>query len=333
MLIPSPASKATCRPGRGRRRRVTSAESSGEIVPRLRGILKGREPIDAQYITQRICGVCPVEHGDRLRARAGHGLRRDAPDQRSARRAISSPPPTSSNRTSCISTRSRRSTSSTSRRYCSTGAGSGDELSQGLGAVGNRLRQLLSRRAVLAAHATAAHATDPHSISGAIRNYLEAWRCARRRRSSAPCSVASCPHVASIIPGGATIRLIGGRIDRRLPRHHPPAARLHRRCYVPDVLAVAGAFPDYYQIRARPGQFPRLRGVPRKRGGTNSCCPPACWSAATWKALDQAKITEDVGSSWFSSASEPAPACRRDHPGSEKAGAYSWIKAPRYDGA
>ena len=29
----------------------------------LEKILEGRDPLDAQQITQRICGVCPVSHG------------------------------------------------------------------------------------------------------------------------------------------------------------------------------------------------------------------------------------------------------------------------------
>ena len=41
---------------------VTRAESAGESFRGFEAILKGRKPLDAQHITQRICGVCPVEH-------------------------------------------------------------------------------------------------------------------------------------------------------------------------------------------------------------------------------------------------------------------------------
>ncbi len=43
--------------------RVIDAFSSGEMFRGFEVILKGRDPLDAQQITQRICGVCPVSHG------------------------------------------------------------------------------------------------------------------------------------------------------------------------------------------------------------------------------------------------------------------------------
>ena len=43
--------------------RVTKAYSSGEMFRGFEVILRGRDPLDAQQITQRICGVCPISHG------------------------------------------------------------------------------------------------------------------------------------------------------------------------------------------------------------------------------------------------------------------------------
>ncbi|MCX7713588.1 MAG: nickel-dependent hydrogenase large subunit, partial [Chthoniobacterales bacterium] len=42
---------------------VTDAFCSGEMFRGFEEILRGRHPLDAQQITQRICGVCPIEHG------------------------------------------------------------------------------------------------------------------------------------------------------------------------------------------------------------------------------------------------------------------------------
>ena len=41
---------------------VTDARSVGEMFRGFEVILKGRDPLDAQQITQRICGVCPYAH-------------------------------------------------------------------------------------------------------------------------------------------------------------------------------------------------------------------------------------------------------------------------------
>ena len=41
---------------------VKDAKSSGTLFRGIELILKGRDPRDAQQITQRICGVCPTSH-------------------------------------------------------------------------------------------------------------------------------------------------------------------------------------------------------------------------------------------------------------------------------
>ena len=42
---------------------VTNAKCSGTLFRGIETILRGRPPRDAQLITQRICGVCPISHG------------------------------------------------------------------------------------------------------------------------------------------------------------------------------------------------------------------------------------------------------------------------------
>ncbi|MBF0613341.1 MAG: nickel-dependent hydrogenase large subunit, partial [Magnetococcales bacterium] len=43
--------------------RVSQAYSMGEMFRGFEVLLRGRDPLDAQQITQRICGVCPISHG------------------------------------------------------------------------------------------------------------------------------------------------------------------------------------------------------------------------------------------------------------------------------
>src|SRR5512136_2101172 len=42
---------------------VVEAQATGTLFRGFEQILVGRHPWDAQHITQRICGVCPVSHG------------------------------------------------------------------------------------------------------------------------------------------------------------------------------------------------------------------------------------------------------------------------------
>ena len=50
------------------------------------------------------------------------------------------------------------------------------------------------------------------------------------------------------------------------------------------------------------------------------------------QALNTANITEDVKYSWYSSPSGQNPANETTTPNASKAGAYTWLKAPRYSG-
>ena len=42
---------------------IIDAKSNGTLFRGFEKILKGRSPLDAPHVTQRICGVCPISHG------------------------------------------------------------------------------------------------------------------------------------------------------------------------------------------------------------------------------------------------------------------------------
>ncbi len=62
--------------------KVTDAKCTGTQFRGFENILKGRDPKDAAYLTERICGVCPVSHGmaatKALESAAGLGIPSDA---------------------------------------------------------------------------------------------------------------------------------------------------------------------------------------------------------------------------------------------------------------
>ena len=94
------------------RRQVTDAWVSGTLYRGMEIVLKGRRPQDAFYISQRICGVCPISHGhaSTMSAEAGDGIQiPTAP----ASSATSSRPHSTCTATFCGSTPWRRSTTST----------------------------------------------------------------------------------------------------------------------------------------------------------------------------------------------------------------------------
>ncbi len=84
--------------------KVKDAWSSGTLFRGFEIILQGRDPRDAWFITQRICGVCPVSHGHTSTMALEDAFQRDTSRQRADhpepdRGRASSSTPTSSGST------------------------------------------------------------------------------------------------------------------------------------------------------------------------------------------------------------------------------------------
>ncbi len=310
--------------------RVTSAESSGESFRGFEAILKGRKPIDAQYITQRICGVCPVEHA------VASVLAQDA--------ACGVLPPDNGRLVRNIVAAANFIQSHILHFYTLSAIDFIDITAilqyQGRDPAMNYLKGWVESEIRSTNYYPAApflprmegsYATDPALNLGAIRNYLKALEMRVEASKLGALLGGKLPHVASIIPGGATIR-VGGRMIADCLTIIRQLRDFIDRCYVPDVLAVASAFPDYYQIGRGPGNFLAYGVFHENASGTNKLLPSGVLAGGTLENLDQAKITEDVGCSWFSSASSMHPLSGDTTPAPNKIGAYSWVKAPRYDG-
>src|SRR4030043_203375 len=147
------------------------------------------------------------------------------------------------------------------------------------------------------------------------------------------------PHDVGIVPGGVT----------QVPTVDKIAAFLWRvneirdfvvTVYLPDVLAVAAAYRDHFEVGRGGGNY-RAYGVFDMEGREADLTkrkrflPGGTVSAADLKPgeLDAAKIKEEVRHSWYAAASSDRhPSQGETAPQPGKDGAYSWLKSPRYDG-
>jgi hydrogenase large subunit len=146
------------------------------------------------------------------------------------------------------------------------------------------------------------------------------------------------PHSAGIVPGGVTCTPTIDMITSFLWK----LKRLQQfvnDIYIPDVLAVAGAYADYFEIGVgcknylSYGSYDLESGQPDvtrrerlfKQGVTSSNLTPA--------PLDVSRIAESVKHSWYEDSLTPLhPSQGETRPQYGKHDAYSWVKAPRYDG-
>jgi hydrogenase large subunit len=142
------------------------------------------------------------------------------------------------------------------------------------------------------------------------------------------------PHAASIVPGGVSIIPRLDNITTSLWRLTELTDFINN-VYYPDVVTIAEIYRDYFQIGAGCknllsfGLFDlddESDVTKRKR-----FFPMGRMANGKVGSVDPKKITEDVKASWYSSASHVYPGNGETIPSPTKAGAYSWLKSPRYD--
>jgi Ni,Fe-hydrogenase I large subunit len=136
------------------------------------------------------------------------------------------------------------------------------------------------------------------------------------------------PHVTAMVPTGTTSNPAIQRILRyktRLEECH----EFINSIYLPDVVAVAKAFPQYFKIGKGPDSFLCAGGF---RESSSGDCYLKSGAAIGGNLEDFSPdlITEDVKYSYYSSRSQVHPFEGETKPDPEKPGAYSWLKAPRY---
>jgi len=103
--------------------------------------------------------------------------------------------------------------------------------------------------------------------------------------------------------------------------------------YVPDVLRIADIYKDYSKIGRGCGNLLSYGAFDLDDRGRKKLFKRGCFTDGKIEKMNSGKITEDVRYSWYEkkiSGKNPKDSDTLPAPG--KAGAYSWLKAPRYAG-
>jgi Ni,Fe-hydrogenase I large subunit len=101
--------------------------------------------------------------------------------------------------------------------------------------------------------------------------------------------------------------------------------------YIPDVLAVAEAYKEYFAVGKGCGNFLAYGAFEEDVDGTKKLFPAGTYIDGKVGTVSPEKIAEYVKHSKFSSPSGLHPSKGETTPQPEKDDAYSWIKSPRYD--
>lgn len=101
--------------------------------------------------------------------------------------------------------------------------------------------------------------------------------------------------------------------------------------YVPDVLAVADVYNDWFEIGSGCGNVLAYGGFPQDDQGT-LFMPRGTYIDDQDNDFNESMITEEVKYSWYKDDIDKKPMEAVVTPDHEKRDAYSWMKAPRYNG-
>lgn len=283
---------------------ITDAWATGTLFRGFEKLLTGRDPRDAQLITQRICGVCPIPHGLAAVNTLEDACNVTAPDNARVMRNLV-----------------------LAANFIQSHILSFYHLSlPDYATCPNMLPWQPAWQSDIRVDATRGAAL--------VANYLKALDINRKIQEMGAVFGGKTPHSPAYIPGGFT--KVPTAADVTKARSYlAEIVSFVENVYIPDAEYLASVYSDYHTIGIGSrnllafGVFDldqwgnsKLLGRGMATGGSTSVMP-----------VNTGAITEDVTNAWYSSPSGLNPARGETVPVHPKTNAYSWLKAPRYAGA
>ena len=280
---------------------VTAAQSTGNLYRDFENMLIGRVPKDAAFLTQRICGVCPVSHAV-ASSKATEQAKGFTPNLQGLLLR---------------------------------------DLIQGANFISSNVLHFYQLALMDYVQGPQVHpwtpgytqdfrfnATDSQTL---IDNYVAALAIRRQAHEMGAIFGGKLPHVGNVVPGGVTALPTSTNITTFRNYLNTITTFLQTK-YAADVNKLAATYSDYYTVGKGYGDLISF-GVFDTNASGGKLFPAGTVTNGTVGSFTQTNIKEYVGHSWYSSPSGANPASETTTPSFGKAGAYTWLKAPRYNGA
>ncbi|MCX7857715.1 MAG: nickel-dependent hydrogenase large subunit [Deltaproteobacteria bacterium] len=311
---------------------VTQARSSGMLFRGLEIILKGRDPRDAQMITQRVCGVCPTPHAmaSALNLDAAFGIDDKIPDNgRIMRNLIVGAAELSDHILHFYHLSALDYVDVAKIRDYQ-----GDD--QDLISIKNFIKR--GELGPFVPRYEGDYRLPDKVNEAAISHYVKALHMRRKGQEMGAIFGGKMPHNVGILPGGVASTPTVDSITNFLWRLKE-IKEFVDNVYIPDVIAVAKVYSDYFEIGKGCGKLLSF-GVYDIDGKEKDLMKRARFHASgrtslnlDYEEVDPQKIREYVKYSYYEdSSSGKHPKDGVTAPFVGKQGAYSWLKSPRYDG-
>ncbi len=311
---------------------VKDARSSGTLFRGFELILRGRDPRDASQLTQRICGVCPQTHATAsvLCLDSAFGLADKITDNgRIIRNLLLG--------ANYLQSHILHFYHLAALDYVDVTKVAGYE---GNNPALNSIKGFIARGELgpFVPRYEGDYRLPDEVDRDATAHYVAALDVRRKAHELLALFGGKMPHNCTTVAGGVTEHPTVDKMTSFLWRLNEIRDFIDT-VYIPDVVAVAEAYGDYFEIGSgcgnllaygvfdldgtQPDYLSRKRLL---RSGTVS-------TDLKLGSVDARKVAEYVQHSWYSSSTPGRyPGDGETVPQAGKDGAYSWLKSPRYDG-
>jgi hydrogenase large subunit len=282
---------------------IVDAKSNGTVFRGFEIILKDRDPRDAVHLTQRICGVCPISHGMAASKNLENAFGVMPPDNGRILR----------------------------------------NLTLGANFIQSHMLHLYHLAALDYINTTGIidmapwnpRYVTPDMVTGAtaqtlVSHYVQALSIRRKAHQMGSIFGGRMPCSVSLVPGGSSAVPTSEKIAAFRTLLTEIRAFIDN-AMIPDVLAVADLFPEYYSIGAGCGNLLAYGVFDLDNQETSMLLKRGRYTEGQLLPVDSSQIIEYVKYSKYTNACGGlGAAVGLTEPMSGKPLAYSWLKAPRY---
>ncbi|MFC1930055.1 nickel-dependent hydrogenase large subunit [Chloroflexota bacterium] len=311
---------------------IKEARSSGTLFRGIEIILRGRDPRDAQRYVQRICGVCPTSHSmaATLNLDNAFGIADKIPENGMLLRNL------------ILGAAHIADHILHFYHLCALDYVDVAKVAKynGGDTVLNSVKDFIERGQLgpfVPRYEGAYRLPDEVNLQ-AVAHYVKAFEMRRKGQEMLSIFGGKMPHNCAIMPGGVTEVPSVDKITDFLWRLNELRDFIDN-VYIPDVLAVAEVYSDYFEIGKGPGNllsygsFDLETANPDYTSRKRLLKQGIVSTDLKLDKLDTDNIAEQVKYSWYADSSDgrhPTQGETKPEPG--KVDAYSWVKSPRYNG-
>lgn len=311
--------------------RITKAKCEGEMFRGFEIILKGRDPLDAQQITQRICGVCPISHGIASIEALENAFKIEPTNNgRLLQNLIFAANYLQSH---IIHFYHLSVLDFVDIKAILKYNGKDHTLKALKQWVANAIKRkdIFPGAPFLPRYEVNQYVKSDNVNWGLIKNYVSALEMRSLAHEMAAVFGAKLPHATALIPTGCTqtptmdrVLAYGARLDK--------LSTFVNETYLPDLYTAAEAFPQYWKIGRGYGNYlsyGAFRMENRTGADIKKFIKAGTIIDGKYEHFNPIHITEHISNSRYSSRSGLHPKNGETIPDPGKG--YSWIKAPRYN--